>query len=169
MRYGILAGLAAAAMTALVGLGTVTAQAATATNVSAPAAGTTISVRANTTGTLENSAAKFISCKPSYSAPHISTHVPTEINSEGTVKCTHSMASIVIALHLTSNDVFLRPVSRTCRNSGKGSNTCQLNLTCYPNVTYAGGVSMTLTAPPNYEPPKASWSRSGSFKVDYFC
>jgi hypothetical protein len=124
MRYGILAGLAAAAMTALVGLSAVNAQAATPTNISAPTAGTITFVRASASHALQNSAENVITCKPSYSAPHISTHVPTEINSVGSVKCSHSMASIVIAIHLTSNNFTQRPASDTCRNRGKSSNSC---------------------------------------------
>jgi hypothetical protein len=165
MRYGILAGLAAAAMTALAGLAAVNVQAATPTNISAPTAGTIIFVRANTPRTLQN----IITCKPAYSAPHISTHAPTEINSVGTVKCSHSMASIVIAIHLTSNKITQRPASDTCRNHGKSSNRCQVNLTCFPNTTYAGGVSMTLTAPAGYVPHSASWGKRGRIKVNGFC
>src|SRR5262249_30887356 len=136
MRYGILAGIAVAALTALAGLGTVNAQAATPVNISAPAAGTVIFVRTNTTKTPQNSAENVITCKPTYSAPHPSTHVPTEITSVGTVKCTHSMASIVIAIYLETNNITQRPASNTCRNAGKGFNSCQVNLACSPNTTF---------------------------------
>ncbi len=169
MRYRILAGFAAAVMTALAGLGAVNAQAATPANASAPPAGTVVFVRTSTLNTPQDSADNTITCKPAYSAPHISTHVPTEINSVGRVSCSHTMASIVIAIHLASNNVTQRPASNTCRNAGKSTNSCQVNLTCNPNTTYGGGVSMSLTAPPGYEPPSASWSASASFKVNGFC
>jgi hypothetical protein len=169
MRYGVLAGFAVAVMTALAGLGAVNAQAATPASISAPAAGTIVFVRASTLDTSQNSAEDIITCKPAYSAPHISTHVPTEINSVGSVKCSHSMASIVIAIHLASNSFIQAPASDTCRNAGKATNSCQVNLPCNPNTTYGGGLSMSLTAPPGYEPPSASYSTSASFKVNGFC
>lgn len=142
-------------------------------HVSAATPGTITFVPTNTSGASATSSATpalpVITCTPKYSAPHISTHVPTEINSVGTMSCTHAVASIVIAIHLESSNLTQAGASNTCRNSGKGSNSCQVNLTCYPNTTYGGGVSMTATAPSGYEPPTYSYSTSGSFKVTGFC
>ena len=138
-------------------------------HVSAATPGTITFVPANTSGASATPALPVITCTPKYSAPHISTHVPTEINSVGTMSCTHAVASIVIAIHLESSNFTQAGASNTCRNAGKSSNSCQVNLTCYPNTTYGGGVSMTATAPSGYEPPTYSYSTSGSFKVVGFC
>jgi hypothetical protein len=155
-------------MAAMTGLGAVNAQAATPANTSAPSAATIRLVPANASGAVKNADEQIV-CKPSYSAPHLSGHAPGQIKSVGSVKCSHTMARIVIAIHLTSSNFTQKPESDTCPVNGKATASCQVNITCTPNTTFAGSVYMTLTAPPGFDPPSASWGKSASFKVTGFC
>ena len=94
-------------------------------------------------------AAAVINCTVQINDPHKSTHLPTNVNVVGTVKCSASMASISMTVILFNNGRLIG--INTKANVGKSSISVNAAANCIPS-TYQGKGTATLVFPPGYFP-----------------